>query len=289
MKKVLVIGATGLVGSRFVELTKDKLDIISVDETKLDITNKESVEKFFDETSFDTVLNLAAYTDVAKAESERNNENGLCFKLNALAPKYLNESCKKHNRFLVHISTDFVFEGLENSKGPFDEDQDLPETNKNLSWYGWTKNRGETGDAIVRIANPFRNNFPQKLDFARKILDLYDKNSLFPLFTDQIITPIYVDEMVSPLLKIINEKINGKFHIVSSDTCSYYDLANYLIEIARGVKDYPRRALLTEFLKDTKNNKRPIWGGLATKKTQEKLGMKFKTWKEMVDEFILYL
>lgn len=290
--KLLVIGYTGLVGSRFCELAKKDFKITGIDEKILDITNQSAVQDFFSKNSFDAVINLSAYTDVAGAEAQWNKKEGLCYRLNTLAPGYLAEEAKKYNIFFVHFSTDFVFEGLEDSKGPFEEDRILPENSDNLCWYGWTKNRGEVevanrGDhfAVVRIANPFRSEFPGKLDFARKLLDLYDKKSLFPLFTDQIITPVFVDDLINPLTKIVKDGLEGNFHLVSSDTCSYYDFGNYLLEKARGVKNFPEKASLTEFLKNPERNKRPIFGGLATEKTQSELGMKFKTWREMVDEF----
>jgi len=292
MKKVLVIGATGLVGSRFIELGKDKFEITPVDQKTLDITNQSAVEKYFQGNKFDAVVNFAAYTDVAGGESQWNDKDGLAYKLNVLAPKYLSEILKKTNTFLVHFSTDFVFEGLENSKGPFEEGFKIPEMPDNLCWYGWTKNRGEVEVvnsgakyAIVRIANPFRSNFPLKLDFARKILDLYDKNSLFPLFTDQIITPSFIDDLVSPLSKIIDDSLEGNFHLVSSDTGTYFEVGSYILEKSRGVKNVAKEASLVEFMKTPGRNKRPIFGGLKTEKTQQKLGMKFRTWKEMVDEF----
>lgn len=292
MKKVLVIGSGGLVGSRFMELAKDRLNLIPVDREQIDITNKESVEKFFSENKFDVTVNLAAFTDVAGAEKEAGNEDGLAWKLNVLAPKYLAEASHKFDRFFVHFSTDFVFEGLEDSKGPFDEDAELPSCPDDLCWYGWTKNRGEVevskvGEpyAIVRIANPFRANFSGKTDFIRKILYLYDQKSLFPLFTDQIITPIFVDDITDPLVKIVDGSLEGNFHVVSADTGSYFEVGDYALEKARGVKNAAEKASLIEFLKTPGRNKRPIWGGLSAKKTQEALGLRFRTWQEMVDEF----
>ena len=293
MKKVLVIGASGLVGSRFVELAKSKFEITPVDQTILDITNKSAVEKYFKENKFDVVINFAAFTDVGGAEKETENQGGMAWKLNVLAPKYIAEVLDKLGIFLVHISTDFVFEGLENSKGPFDEDSVLPDSPQNLSWYGWTKLLGEKAvretnknSAIVRISYPFRSNFDKKTDFARKILELYDLGTLYPLFTDQIITPLFIDDLAEPLSKIIESGATGNFHIVSSDTVSYYDFGDYLLEKVKGVKSAPQKASVIEFMKTPGRNKRAIWGGLKTEKTQAKLGMKFRTWKEMVDEFI---
>ena len=112
MNRVLVIGATGLVGSRFVELAKkDRLDIIAVDENTLDITDKSSVEKYFNKNQFDSVVNFAAIANVDGAEKERNNKEGIVWKLNVEALKNLIEICSNTDSFLVQISTDFVFDG----------------------------------------------------------------------------------------------------------------------------------------------------------------------------------
>ncbi len=296
MKKVLIIGATGMVGSRFTELAKGKFDITPADQAILDITNQSAVEKYFQDNKFDAVVNLAAYTDVSGAEKQWNDKEGLAWKLNALAPGYLGEVLEKYRTFFVHFSTDFVFEGLEDSKGPFDEDAALPKSSDNLCWYGYTKLLGEEAvrekcknSAIVRIANPFVAHFAVKPDFARKILELYDAGNLYPLFTDQIITPIFIDDLVEPLSKIIETEQIGNFHIVSSDTIAYYDFGDYLLEKAKGVKGAPQKASVIDFMKTPGRNKRPIWGGLATEKTQNKLGMKFRTWREMVNEFISQL
>ncbi|MFI5240831.1 MAG: SDR family oxidoreductase [Microgenomates group bacterium] len=293
MKKVLVIGASGLVGSRFIEMASKDFDVTSVDEKTLDITNEESVSKYFQENKFDAVLNLAAFTDVAGAENQRDDENGLAWKLNVLAPKYLAQETSKNNIFLIHFSTDFVFNDSENDKGPFDEDRPLPENKDNLSWYGWTKLLGEKSvretsknSAIVRIAYPFRSSFSGKADWVRKIIELYDAGTLYPLFTDQTLTPIFVDDLVPALSKLIEMTAPGIYHMVSSDVGIYYDMGNYILEKVRGVKDAPQKASLVEFMKTPGRNKRPIFGGLKTEKTQQKLGMKFKTWREMIDEFV---
>lgn len=297
MKKVLVIGATGLVGSRFVELAQSKFEFIKVDEKALDITNEQSVNDFFNTVEFEVVVNLAAFTDVAAAEKQRGDEKGMAWVLNAEAPKYLAIAANKTNKFLVHFSTDFVFEGLENSKGPFEEDQALPTALDNLSWYGWTKLKGEQnvnnelpkGASVVRIAYPFRASFPNKVDFARKIIELYDQGSLFPLFSDQTITPIFIDDLAEYLSIIVDNKISGNLHLASSDSVTYFEFGNYLLEKARGVKDGAQATSLIEFMKNPERNKRPIWGGLKTEKTQNKLGVSFRSWREMVDSFVSQL
>ena len=139
MKKVLVIGATGLIGSRFIELAKNKLDIIAVDEKSLDIIDKNAVDNYFNDHQFDSVLNFAAFTNVDEAEKQRGGENGLAWKLNFEGPKNLAIACKKGDIFLIQISTDFVFNGSEDDPGPYTEDRELSSTNDGISWYGWSK------------------------------------------------------------------------------------------------------------------------------------------------------
>ena len=85
--RILVIGSTGLVGSEFIRLASkktktDKIEVVGVDEKQLDITNKVSIEKYFRNNNFDVVINFAAFTDVDKAELEREDEKGLVWRLN---------------------------------------------------------------------------------------------------------------------------------------------------------------------------------------------------------------
>ncbi len=293
MKKVLVIGATGLVGSRFTELAKNKIDIIPVDEKVLDITDKDAVDKYFKENQFDSVLNLAAVTNVDGCEKERGDENSFTWKLNVVGPKNLAEACLRCNNFMVQISTDFIFRGTKDEPGPYSEDAEIPEDNNGIGWYGWTKNRAEKAiqnsgvrNSIVRIAYPFYSTkFDLKLDFAKNYLKLFDDGKLFPIFKDQTITPIYVDDLVEPLVKILDDEIEGTFHLVSRDVTTPFDFVEYLLKKNRNVEGVVKEGSMSEFLKAKGRTPRPRLGGLKTKITQQKLGMKFKTWREMIDEF----
>ena len=297
MQKVLIIGSSGLVGSRFVELYAHKDELLTPTTTELDITSIESVRNYFDKFKPNQVINFAAYTNVDGAEKERGDENGLAWKLNVNGIKNLIEVCKKKNIFLVQISTDFVFRGSKDDPGPYRENTMLPESNDGISWYGWTKNRAEKAlhesgirYAIVRIAYPFYPaKFDGKLDFAKGFLKLFDENKLYPAFSDQTLSVTNVDCLIEPLTKIIDQEIEGIFHIVSVDTTSPFEFAKYLLEKARGVRDVLKEGSMAEFLKAEGRTPRPRLGGLKTEITQEKLSMKFKTWKEMIDEFVVLL
>jgi len=293
MKKILIVGESGLVGSRFVNLYPEKENLLTPDLTQLDITSPESVKRYFDENKPEVVINFAAYTNVDGAEKERGDENGLAWKLNVDGVRNLIEVCKEKNIFLVQISTDFVFKGDESDAGPYSEDKNLPESNEGISWYGWTKNRAEKllnksgiGYAIIRIAYPFYPaEFAGKLDFAKGFLKLYDNGKLYPVFSDQIHSVLNVDDLVEPLTKIMNDKIQGTFHIVASDTTTPFEFVSYFLEKARGVKNVLQEGSMKEFLSKEGRTPRPRLGGLKTEITEEKLGMKFKIWRKMVDEF----
>lgn len=295
MKKILIVGKSGLVGSRFVNLYPEKENLLTPDLTGLDITSSESVKDYFEKNNPDTVINFAAFTNVDGAEKEREDKNGLAWKLNVDGVKNLIEVCKEKNIFLVQISTDFIFKGDESDPGPYSEYKNLPESNEGISWYGWTKNRAEKllqesniRYAIVRIAYPFYSaNYGSKLDFAKGFLKLYDEGKLYPVFTDQTHSVLNVDDLVEPLTKIMNGKIQGTFHMVASDTTTPFEFVSYLLEKARGVKNVLQEGSMAEFLKVEGRTPRPRLGGFKTEITENILGVTLKTWREMVDGFVM--
>ncbi len=297
MKKILVIGASGLIASRFVELAKSNFDITGVDEKTLDITNKEAVLKYFENNKFDSVINFAAFTNVDAAEKESGDESGFVWKLNVEGPKNLIEACNTNNIFLVQISTDFVFPGTENFPGPYAEDAELPNNAALMGWYGWTKNRAEyflrqysLKFAIVRVAYPFyAADFNGKLDFAKTYLKLFDEGKMYPIFTDQTMSFLNVDFLVEPFTKLLNQETEGIFHIVSSNTATAYDFVSYLLNKARGAENVVQKSSMLEFLNSPRRTPRPRLGGLKTEFTQQKLGIKLATWQEMVDKFVVQL
>lgn len=294
MKKIAVIGGSGMVASRFCELSKSDFEITSLDEKTLDITDSSAVKKYFDENRFETVINFAAITNVDAAEADKGNESGLTFKLNVIGPKNLADICKDKNIFLIHISTDFVFSGNEVNPGPYSEDTLLPENSQGIGWYGWTKNRAEAEImkpgariASIRYGYPFRAApYDKKKDWARNLINLYNEQKLYPLFNDQVQSVIFIDDLVEPLAKIINDELIGVFHIASNDTTTPYEIGSYLLEKYVGKPVELQKGSMIEFLKAPGRTPRPRLGGLKTEMTQEKLGIRFKSWMEMVDEFV---
>lgn len=298
MKKVLVIGASGMVGSRFMELTSHDFDLVPSDEKTLDITNKGAVNKYFSENKFDSVINFSAYTNVSEGENDRDNKDGIAWKLNAVAPGYIAEACLKNNIFLAQISTDMVFSGSKEDPGPYAEDHLVPTDSSVVTWYGYTKSLGEESvlkvlrekACILRLIYPFRAHFDGKPDYLRKPIQLYEEGKLYPLFTDQKLTTIFVDDICKILMSIIEKNQTGILHASCTDVASPYDHVSYALEKIKGGPVELKTGSIEEFLKTATSPVRyPQFGGLKTEKTQKTLNMKFRTWREMIDEFVAQL
>lgn len=294
MKEVMVTGASGLVGSKFVELYKDRYDFLTPDLPDFDMTDKAQVEALFGRENPEVVVNFAAYTNVSEAENQRGDKNGLCWKINVEGVKNLLDSVPSDTLF-IQISTDMVFPGSEEFPGPYAEDS-KPETDPDkVTWYGFTKAEGERlvtvkkgrKPTILRLIYPFNSHYDLKPDYVRKPLSLFDEGKLYPMFDDQHVSVVLVDEVAKVLSKIIDSGETGIFHASSENTATPYELVSYLLGKARGVKGAVKSSSLDKFLKTTDNPVRyPKFGGLRVEKTEKELKIRFGTWQEMIDEFV---
>ncbi len=224
---IIGTGLSGMVGSRFVELFKKDFEFINLDlATGIDITDPKKVDNAFSQYQSTTVIHFAAFTDVSKAFEENGNKQGIVYKVNTLGTKNIAQACKKYNHYLIHISTDFIFDG---TKKDLYTEEDKP---KPIEWYGQTKLWGEQeveksgcNYVIARLAFPFRAKFPQKLDLVRNMIEKLKTNSLYPMFTDQIITPTFTDDLCNALRLFIDKKPIGIYHLAGSTSLSPYELA----------------------------------------------------------------
>ncbi len=294
MKKILVTGASGLVGSKFVGLYRTKYDFITPGYPHFDLTDKKNVFNTVRETNPDVIVNFAAYTNVGEAEKQRGDENADCYKVNVIGVKNLIEALPPKCRF-IQISTDMVFPGSEKDPGPYEENHPTTFKEDELTWYGYTKNLGEEEviskfgkDAtILRLIYPVSAKYDLKPDYLRKPLSLFDAGELYPMFTDQQVSIAFVDEVAMALEKIIDNNLHGIFHAGSRDITTPFKLVSYLIEKARGEKDAVEGISLGDFLKTTDNPVRyPKFGGLKVETSEKELGIKFSSWRQIVDMLV---
>ena len=119
------------------------------------------------------------------------------------------------------------------------------------------------------------------------MMKLYRENKLYPLFYDQYLTVTFIDEACRALKYLVDKKKTGIFHCSSRNITTPYKLVNYLIAAKYLKKDAVKKTSIYEFLKNKENKVRyPIFGGLDTKYTENKLGIKFMYWENIVDKLI---
>lgn len=252
MITILATGATGLIGSRFVEMFGDKYNVVNMDlSTGVDITKVETFKSFFDaHTDAKTLIHLAAFTDTNKAFAETGDKNGICYKVNVDGTRNIANICKERGIHLIHVSTDFVFDGKQDT--PYLEESPLSP----IEWYGQTKAMAEdvvkdsgVSYSIVRLSYPYRANFEAKLDLIKKIRSGLESGKLYPQFSDTMITPTFIDDIARAFDKLIELHPQGIFHSVGSDSLSPYDLARKVASAYGFDPSVVKEGSLTEYLK----------------------------------------
>lgn len=226
---ILVTGANGQLGNemRVVAAEQKQLVYHFTDVAELDICNEQAVERFVAENAIDCIVNCAAYTNVNKAEEDAV----LCDKLNHLAPANLARVAAKYRIGLVHVSTDYVFNGEHHV--PYREDD---ATCPN-SVYGTTKLAGEEAirtihseAVIIRTAwlySSFGNNF------VKTMLRLGKEREELGVVFDQIGTPTYARELARAIQHIIgSDVVPGIYHYSNEGVCSWYDFTKAIFDLA---------------------------------------------------------
>jgi dTDP-4-dehydrorhamnose reductase len=226
MKRVLVTGANGQLGQAIQAAAANYPELSFIFEGKetLDVTNEEEVSGFFAKHKIDVCINAAAYTNVDKAE----NDKEAAYLLNETGPRLLAAACKEHNAFLIHISTDYVFDGTKGSA------YTVYDTPNPISIYGASKFAGEKAIAevggnysIVRTSwlySEYGNNFQTKIVEKSKTAPYLE------VVSDLYGTPTYAPNLVVFLLnKIINSTFASNMeHYSGGKSMSWYDLAKQL-------------------------------------------------------------
>ncbi|MDY0409198.1 dTDP-4-dehydrorhamnose reductase [Virgibacillus soli] len=218
--KVLVTGATGQLGCDIVrEGQKQGLEIIGVGTSDFDITNEAQVHGYMDIIKPDIVIHCAAYTNVDKAEKDKET----CGKVNVQGTRHIVEAAKKHHATLLYVSTDYVFDGKK--LGPYTAcDETCP-----INVYGQTKLAGEeivkhTLERwfIVRVSwlYGFHGN-----NFVHAMARLGQAKDTLHVVDDQIGTPTYTVDVAKVMIQLIQTSHFGIYHLTNAGYCTWFEFA----------------------------------------------------------------
>lgn len=225
---ILCTGASGLIGSRIIELLRHRYAFTQLGRAEgIDITRPETLSRIADDTTHEIVIHLAAKTDVDACENDKSlGEKGDAWKINVLGTKNIIEACRKGNKKLIFISTDFIFSGEDTPERGYTEES-LPDP---VNWYARTKYEGEKlvqasgiSYIIPRIAYPYRAAFDKKKDFVRAIISRLQQNQEVHAITDHIMTPTFIDDIAGAIDTLLQQNATGIFHVVGSQFITPYD------------------------------------------------------------------
>ncbi len=279
-EQVIGTGLTGLVGSRVVELNP-QYEFIDISYPQADITKIDTIESYFiNHPDTKTVIHFAAFTDTKSAWEQRFDLNSPCFQINVTGTQNIVNLCQKYHKHLIHISTDYVFNGQKES--PYNEDDPV----NALEWYGQTKAMAEkialkTNATVARISFPYRREFAAKNDFIKGYLNKLQSGETLNLFTDQLITPTFIDDIAHALDILIQKQPGGIYHLVGSSVHSPHEVAQTVAKAFNLDVGLVKAASLEKYLKENPLA-RPFGKNqaISNRKLQEDLGVTMRTFDQ---------
>ncbi len=284
--KILVTGSTGQLGNEVVNMfMADGMDVTGIDSKTVNYCNPEQVRDWISAFAADWVINCAAYTNVDMAEQEEDK----AFTINCDAARMLAEGVRKSNGRLMHISTDFIFDGKQSH--PYtEEDEPNP-----LGVYGKSKLAGEK--AVLEVlpdATIIRTSWVYGVhghNFVKTILNLAAEKNEIRVVDDQLGTPTWTWDIAQVISYLINSDASGVYNFSNEGVASWYDFAHEVMDIAirfgypvkaRRVAPIPAsdyKALAT----------RPAYSVLSKNKIRSVIDYEIPHWRESLNNMLTQL
>ncbi len=272
-KRILVFGASGMLGRRVVEaLSATDTEVVGLRSADCDIAEWACVSERVKAERPDVIINCAAYTAVDKAESDGENAS----RVNAQGPANLGKAAEESGALLIHVSTDYVFDGTASE--PYTEDSPTAP----LGVYGFTKRLGEkavaeSGCQYVIVRTQWLYDSTGK-NFFLTMLRLFETRDAICVVDDQTGSPTYASDLASAIVRIA-ENFNGQsgiYHYSNSGECTWYDFAISIAQMANSktrvspipTSQYPTPA------------KRPSYSVLSKEKVVGTFGVGVPHWRD---------
>jgi len=283
VRSIIIIGANGRLGAALTRQYQRAFSVKAFARSQLDLGKLDQIRSTLSETEFDLLVNCGALTNVDYCESHRDE----AFLINARSPRLLAETCSAKSARMIHISTDYIFDGKQDS--PYiEEDPPAP-----LSVYAESKLAGEEEvlgispkNLVVRLSWVFG---PDRPSFIDQIIQRARENETVTAVADKFSSPTYTIDVASWLQLAIEKNANGILHLANNGGCSWQEWAQYAIDVCRSL-GIPLKAerVGAVALADMKNfvAQRPVHTVLSTAKFAALTGVQPRHWREAVAEYI---
>jgi dTDP-4-dehydrorhamnose reductase len=282
-RRIIIVGANGMLGQRLIEFytrfsdvellatsVEDKSVFNDIDYIQSDISNRSEIKKVIYDFCPDFIINAAAYTNVDKSEIERE----LAWKINVKGVEYLSETARVIDSHLLHISTDYIYDG---KNGPYVEN-DAPNP---LGYYGRTKLASENAlrisgckNTIIRTNVLYGTAKFSRPDFVKWVVDSLRAKKEIKIVDDQVNNPTFIDDLVEGINKIVELRKEGVYNIGGSVFLNRYDFTILIADYFNLDKTLIKRIKTEELNQPAR---RPLKSGLITIKAQSELGYKPQT------------
>ncbi len=279
MSRILVTGIQGQLGRELQKVLSSHEVVVGTGRDRLDFSQPETIRNILPEIEPDIAINAAAYTAVDKAESEPELANTI----NGIAPGVLAEETEKLGIPLIHVSTDYVFDGSQ-SRPYLETDPTNP-----LGIYGASKLAGENairdaGDRHIIIRTAWVYGTGGKGNFVKTMLRLGGDRPDLKVVCDQIGSPTWTGDLASAIGQIVRDRLdlNGTYHYTNSGVASWYDFAIAIFEEARSL-EFPLQVdrvfpiVTSEYPTPAK---RPPFSVLNSRKLADALGSPPPYWRD---------
>ena len=282
--KIVILGAGGRLGAALVRELRPNYDVAGFNHAQLDLSNLEGLREKVGATTFDVLINAAAFTNVDGCETERDR----AFRINAEAPGVLAEICSEKDAKLIHFSTDYVFDGEK--RAPYTE-EDLANP---ISAYGESKLAGEKnvlaaedGHLVVRVSWVFG---PDRPSFIDAMIKRAQQDEKIDAISDKFSTPTCTHDIAPMLPQFFDRGVaGGILHFANAGKCSWQEYAQWALDCCHNAGiSLKARTVGALKLSEMTNwvARRPVYSVLSTAKYTELTGTAPRAWREAVADYI---
>jgi dTDP-4-dehydrorhamnose reductase len=282
--KIVILGTGGRLGAALMREYRPKHDVAGFNHAQLDLSNLAGLREKVGATTFDVLINAAAFTNVDACETERD----LAFRINAEVPGIVAEICNEKDAKLIHFSTDYVFDGEK--RAPYTEkDQANP-----ISAYGESKLAGEQnvlaaedGHLVVRVSWVFG---PDRPSFVDAMIRRAQQEEKIDAVSDKFSTPTYTHDIAHMLPQFFERGVaGGVLHFSNAGKCTWQEYAQWALDCSRDAGISLKGATVGALKLSEMTNwiaRRPVYSVLSTAKYMAVTGTVSRAWREAVADYI---